>query len=148
MPSYQTMTTCTHTFASPAPTETHEEPTVGASSGSSFDGVGAARARKRRRHSSYDPRSWSVERENAQEMVDNFLADLGKRLEMLETYGHLKFDAGVKSIHETLQAVHERCSTIGGEVVDAGRRRRKVFVDTLDAHYRDVMSKVSGILFG
>lgn len=141
MPSYQTMTTCTRTSVSPAPSETHEEPTVGASSGSSFEGIDHERARKRRRHSSYDPRSWSVERENAQQMVDNFLADLGKRLEMVESYGHLKFDAGVKSIHDTLKSVHERCSKVGGEVVDAGRRRRKVFVETLEAQYRDVMSK-------
>jgi len=113
---------------------------VGASSGSSLD-IDQDRARKRRRHSSYNPRSWSVERENAQLMVDRFLSDLGRRLDMLETYGHLKFDEGVKSVHDTLTAVHERCSKASDDFIEAGKRRQKVFVETLDAHYRDALAR-------
>ncbi|EME39265.1 hypothetical protein DOTSEDRAFT_75103 [Dothistroma septosporum NZE10] len=133
MSTYTTMTTCTKTF-----TDTREEPTVGASSGAEIDHE-IERARKRRRHSSYNPRSWSLERENAQIVVENFLNDLGKRLEMLETYGSLKFDEGVKSVHDTLHHVHERCAQVSDDIIDAGRRRRKVFVETLESHYRDAL---------
>lgn len=100
MSAYSTMggLTSTCTF-----TETHEEPTLGATSGASFD-IDIDRARKRRRHSSYNPRSWSTERENVQELVDRFLADLGRRLEMVETYGHLKIDEGMKYAYDTLQS--------------------------------------------
>jgi adiponectin receptor len=70
-------------------------------------------------------------------MMDQFLVDMGRRLEMLETYGYVKFDAGVKSIHDTLTSVHTRCT----EVRDAGRRRHKAFVDALDWHYRDALAK-------
>lgn len=134
MPSYTAMTTCTRV------SEAVEEPTVGASSGSSFD-VDQDRARKRRRHSSYNPRSWSMERENAQMAVDRFLGDLGRRLEMLETYGHLKFDEGVKSVHDSLVAVHERCGKVSDDIMDAGRRKHKILVDTLESHYRDALTR-------
>lgn len=132
MPSYTTMTTCTKM------SEVREEPTVGASSGTDFD-VDNDRAMKRRRHSSYNPRQ-SIE-ENAQLMVDNFLNDLGRRLEMLETYGHLKLDEGVKSVHDTLTAVHERCNKVSDDIMDAGRRRRKIIVETLEARYRDALAR-------
>ncbi|KAI7574064.1 hypothetical protein KC343_g23285, partial [Hortaea werneckii] len=83
--------TCTTTTTI---SQSHEEPTLGATSSAEFD-IDTDRARKRRRHSSYQPRSWSIERENIQESVDRFLADLGRRLEMVEDYGHLKIDSGM-----------------------------------------------------
>lgn len=60
---------------------------------------------------------------------------------MLETYGHLKFDEGVKSVHEILRTVNERCGRVSDDLMDAGRRKHKVLVDTLEAHYRDALTK-------
>jgi len=129
----------TLTSTTTAVIESHEEPTLGSTSGTSFD-IDTNRARQRRRHSSYQPRSWSLEREDVQLMVDSFLSDLGKRLEMVETYGHLKFDKGVKRLHETLHAVHDACMHVSDEVIDAGKRRHKILVETLEAHYRDALT--------
>ncbi|KAF2764472.1 HlyIII-domain-containing protein [Teratosphaeria nubilosa] len=117
MSAYSTMGGFTSTC-----TESHEEPL-------------------RRRHSSYNPRSWSVERENVQVLVDRFLADLGRRLEMMETYGHLKIDEGMKYAYDTLHDVHESCMHAGEGVMDAGRRRAKVLVDTVDEHYRGALAR-------
>ncbi|EME80156.1 uncharacterized protein MYCFIDRAFT_49819 [Pseudocercospora fijiensis CIRAD86] len=137
----QTYCTARSTYSSTATaTESYEEPTVGTSSGTKFD-LDQERARKRRRHSSYNPRSWSTERENVQILVDQFLSDLGRRLEMVEQYGHLKFDESVKSLHETLREVHERCSRTRDDILDAGRRRHKILVETLESNYRDALAK-------
>lgn len=139
MSAYSTMggltSTCTYTF-----NESREEPTIGASSGANFD-IDIDRARKRRRHSSYNPRSWSVERENVQELVDRFLADLGRRLEMVESYGHLKIDGGMRYAYDTLHDVHDSCLQVGGDLVDAGRRRAKVLVETVDSHYKGALAR-------
>ncbi|CZT17929.1 probable IZH3 Implicated in Zinc Homeostasis, membran protein [Ramularia collo-cygni] len=132
-------TYCTRSSSSTS-TLTQEEPTLGASSGSSLH-LETDRARQRRRHSSYNSRSWSAERENAQIAVDRFLGDLGRRLEMLETYGHLKLDSSIQSVHETLRSVHDRCLSVSDDILDAGRRRHKVLVDTLELHYRDALTK-------
>jgi len=139
MSAYSTMggfsSSCTTTF-----TESHEEPTLGATSGVDFD-IDADRARKRRRHSSYQPRAWSIVREDVQQSVDRFLLDLGKRLEMVESYGHLKIDEGMAFTYDTLHDVHESCMHVGGEVMDAGRRRAKVLVETLEARYRGALAR-------
>ncbi|KAF1824591.1 HlyIII-domain-containing protein [Dissoconium aciculare CBS 342.82] len=120
--------------------ESHEEPTLGSSSGTNFD-IDNDRARqRRRRHSSYQPRAWSAERENVSLIVDEFIKDLGKRLEMLESYGQLKFDEGVKTLHDTLYAIHDRCMHVSDEFIDAGMKRHKILVETLEAHYRDALS--------
>ncbi|KAK0307205.1 inc metabolism membrane protein [Friedmanniomyces endolithicus] len=117
-----------------------EEPTLATTSSAAFD-IDVDRARKRRRHSSYQPRSWSTDRESVQVLVDQFLADLGKRLELVETYGHTKIDEGMTYAYETLQDVHESCMHVGGDIVDAGRKRAKVLVDTLDSHYRGALAR-------
>ena len=127
-------TSCTSTT-----TESHEEPTLGASSGAHFD-IDHERARKRRRHSNFQSRTWSAERENVQLVVDGFLADLGRRLEMMETYGHLKIDEGMKRAHETLHAVHEQCVYVSDDLWDAGRRRANVMVETLESHYQGALA--------
>ena len=127
--------TCTKTK-----TESREEPTVGATSGAQFD-MDHERARKRRRHSSYQSRAWSVDRDNIQELVDRFVADLGRRLEMMETYGHLKIDEGMRRAHGTLYAVHERCIQVSDDIIDAGRRRAKVMVETLESRYHGALAR-------
>jgi len=118
-----------------------EEPTRGASSGTFLDADVDRTARRRRRHSSYHHRSWSLERENVQLMLDGFLTDLDRRLEILETYGQLKLDEGVKRVHDVLRVVQDRCMHVGDDLLDAGRRRHKILVDTLEAHYRDAMAR-------
>ena len=121
-------------------TESLEEPTIGATSGlqleHDFD-----RARKRRRHSSYQPRNWSSERENVSLLVDRFLVDLGRRLEMIETYGHLKIDEGMNAAYHTLHAVHDSCAHVGDDIIDAGRRRAKVLVETMESRYRNALAQ-------
>ena len=54
---------------------------------------------------------------------------------MMETYGHLKIDEGVKCAQDTLHAVHERCVQVSDDVMDASRRRAKILVETLESHY-------------
>lgn len=118
-----------------------EEPTLGATSGAHFD-IDHERARKRRRHSAYQSSSWSLEaRDDIQDYLDRFLADLGRRLDMMETYGHLKIDEGMKRAHNTLLAVHERCRQTSDDIMDAGRRRAKVMVETLESRYQGAWTK-------
>lgn len=121
-------------------TESREEPTIGATSGLHLT-TDLDRARKRRRHSSYQPRSWSTDRENVQDLLDRFLADLGRRLEMIETYGHLKIDEGMKAAYHTLHTVHDSCTHVGDDIIDAGRRRAKVLVDTMESRYRGALAR-------
>ncbi|KAK5108271.1 hypothetical protein LTR62_008655 [Meristemomyces frigidus] len=119
---------------------TVEEPVRSATSATDLD-IDIDRARKRRRHSSYQQRTWSMEREDMQVYVDRFLIDLGRRLEMMETYGHLKIDETMRYTYDTLHDVHDSCMQVGGDLVDAGRKRAKVLVDTLDAHYKGALAR-------
>ncbi|PPJ54882.1 hypothetical protein CBER1_06048 [Cercospora berteroae] len=120
--------------------EWHEEPTLGASADAQLD-ADVARARQRRRHSSYNPRSWSAERDNVQIAVDEFLSDLGRRLAMVESYGQHTFDAGVNTVFDTLTSIHTRCLKEFEDVRESGRRRHKAFVDALEAQYKDALAK-------
>ena len=119
-------------------TESYEEPTVGASSSFQLE-WDSEQPRKRRRHSSYQSRPWSLDYEMLPLALDGFLNDLGRRLEMLETYGQLTLEGGVKSVHDTLRTVHSRCMHVGDDIIDAGRRRRKVLVETMETHFRDAL---------
>lgn len=129
--------TCTLTSATSF-TEPYEEPLIGSTSSTSFD---LNQARKRRRHSSYQPREWSVETDDIQLLVDRFLAELGKRLDFLDRYGHLTFDEGIDRAYKTLHAVHESCTHVSDEMIDAGRKRAKVLVDTLEEQYRGALAR-------
>lgn len=60
---------------------------------------------------------------------------------MMEIYGHLKIDEGMKRAYETLHTVHERCVHVSDDIVDAGRRRAKVLVDTLESHYHGALAR-------
>lgn len=93
--------------------------------------------RQRRRHSSYHTQPWSVEQDNIQLLVDRFLAELGKRLDFLESYGTLDLDAGVERAWSTLQQVRESCSQVSNDVIDAGRRRAQIIISTLEDRYHD-----------
>ena len=130
--------TCTITETTSRPVS-REEPLRGASSGAHFD-IDHERPLKRRRHSTYQSRTWSFERDDIQDVVDQFLADLGRRLEMMETYGHLKIDEGMKRAQDTLHVVHERCKQTSDDLMDAGRKRARVMVDTLESRYQGALT--------
>jgi adiponectin receptor len=72
--------------------------------------------------------------------VDLFLSELERRLDFLENYGNLNFDAGISRAFATLQAVRARCSQVSGEVIGAGKRRAKVMVETVESRYQDALS--------
>lgn len=132
------MATATATYTTLA-TDSHEEPALSTSSGASWADLD--KARKRRRHSSYEKRAWSTETDDIQLLVDRFLAELGRRLDFIEKYGHLKLDAGIDRAYNTLHAVHESCAHVSDEVIDAGRRRAKIMVDTLEDQYRGALAR-------
>jgi adiponectin receptor len=71
---------------------------------------------------------------------ENFISELGCRLDFLESYGHLKFDEGVEYAFSTLVAVREQCSRISDGALEAGRRRAGVFVETLEGRYKDALA--------
>jgi len=71
--------------------------------------------------------------------VDLFLAELERRLDFLEQYGEVNLDAGIQRAYATLQAVRARCSQVSGEVLDAGRRRAKIMVETVESRYHDAL---------
>ncbi|KAJ9630523.1 inc metabolism membrane protein [Taxawa tesnikishii (nom. ined.)] len=131
--------TCTATYTTTA-TESYEEPPIGSTTGSSFN-LDINEARKRRRHSSYQPRTRSTDTDDIHFLVDRFLAELGRRLDFLENYGHLKLDAGIDRAYSTLHAVHEACTHVSDEMMDAGRKRAKVLVDTLEERYRGALAR-------
>ncbi|KAF1998083.1 adiponectin receptor protein 1 [Amniculicola lignicola CBS 123094] len=84
--------------------------------------------------------SWIVDGENVQVLLENFISDLGCRLDFLESYNQLRFDTGVEYAYSTLVAVRESCSKISGEAIEAGRRRAGVFVETLESRYQDALA--------
>lgn len=131
--------TCTTTLM-----EMHEEnsPSKGVSSGLSVRRPGAHFRERGRRHSSYEQRSWSAETtDDIQILVDRFLIELGRRLESLESYGHLTLDSGIERAYNTLHAVHESCTHVSDDLMDAGKRRARVMVDTLEEQYRGALAR-------
>lgn len=73
--------------------------------------------------------------------VDRFLAELGRRLDFLESYGHLDLDASIERAWSTLHAVRDSCSHVSDGVLDAGRRRASVLVETLEERYNNALAK-------
>ncbi|KAL3423851.1 izh family channel protein [Phlyctema vagabunda] len=99
----------------------------------------------RRRNSSYHPRRASSDNaadsdERLQIKVDLFLAELERRLDFLENYGNLNFDAGISRAYATLQAVRGRCSQVSGEVIGAGKMKVKIMVDTIESRYHNALA--------
>lgn len=71
--------------------------------------------------------------------LGSFLTDLNCRLDFIESYGHLKLDAGVEYAYSTLLAVRESCSKISDGAIEVGRRQAAVFVETLESRYQDAL---------
>jgi adiponectin receptor len=100
-------------------------------------------AYQRRRHSSHHPRrrfSDNSVDDSLSLKVDLFLSELERRLDFLENYGNLNFDAGISRAYATLQAVRARCSQASDEVLGAGRRRTKIMVETVEARYQEALA--------
>lgn len=72
--------------------------------------------------------------------MDLFLSELARRLDFIESYGTLRWDAGIARAYATLEAVRDSCSHASGELIGAGRRRAKVLVDTLEARYQGALA--------
>ena len=72
--------------------------------------------------------------------MDLFISELERRLGWIEEYGNLHLDAGISRAYSTLEAVRDSCSLVSGELVDAGRRRAKIIVDTLEDRYNHVLA--------
>ncbi|KIW01442.1 uncharacterized protein PV09_07200 [Verruconis gallopava] len=127
------MISCTATLL----TESHEEPVLGGTSGRERT---PDAMRRRRRHSSYHPHHWAADADNIPVMVDRFLVEMNRRLEFIESYGQLNIDARIERAWSTLQAVRDSCSRVRDDVIDAGRRRASVLVETLEARYNEAIA--------
>ncbi|KAK4191752.1 hemolysin-III related-domain-containing protein [Podospora australis] len=77
--------------------------------------------------------------------LDLFLTDLEKRLESWESYGELTLDSSISAAYDTLQAVQTRCSQVSEEVMDAGRRRLHVMVETLESGYHEALAAAGSL---
>ncbi|KAK5095170.1 inc metabolism membrane protein, partial [Cryomyces antarcticus] len=77
---------------------------------------------------------------NPHTQVDRFLAELGRRLDFLDSYGHLKLDHSIDRAYATLHAVRDSCSHVSDEVIGAGRRRARVLVETLEERYKGALA--------
>ncbi|KAF2112456.1 IZH family channel protein-like protein [Lophiotrema nucula] len=102
-------------------------------------GTFARPSEAQRRHSSHHS-SWAVESENVQVLLENFISELGCRLDFLESYGHLSIDTGRQYAYTTLLAVRESCSKISDGAYEAGRRRADSFVELLESRYKDALA--------
>jgi len=131
--------TCTTTLTVNS-AESFEEPALGSSYGT-FDCSAQKAARIQRRHSSYQPQQWSIDTDDIQVLLDRFLSQLGKRLDFFDRYGSFKIDTSLDCAYSTLRAVHDSCAHVSDEVIDAGWRRARVFVETLEERYRDALAR-------
>jgi adiponectin receptor len=73
--------------------------------------------------------------------IDQFLIQLSRRLDLLESYRHAHLDSSIESAWDTLHAVRDSCSQVSGEVLDAGRRKAKVLVDIVEDSYKEAMAR-------
>ncbi|TVY90357.1 Uncharacterized protein LAWI1_G004195 [Lachnellula willkommii] len=106
----------------------------------------------RRRHSSFHPRrqssDYAIDGEEGlllKRKVDLFLSELERRLDFLESYSNITFDASISKAYATLQAVRARCSQVSGEVIGVGRRRAKVMVETVEMRYQDALTATESL---
>ncbi|KAL0939316.1 izh family channel protein [Colletotrichum truncatum] len=106
---------------------------------------------RRRRHSFFIPRRKSIVshimdgEEHLLLKVDLFLTELERRLEFIEEYGELTFDASISRAFSTLQTVRARCSHASEEVLGAGRRRLHIMVETLEARYQEALASAESL---
>ncbi|KAI8935903.1 hypothetical protein NX059_007415 [Plenodomus lindquistii] len=104
-----------------------------------YRGYGTFSSRPRRH--SWHTKPCAQEADNFHVLLRNFLAELNCRMDLLESYGHLKYDEGVEYAYNTLVAVREQCSKISDGAIEAGRRQAAVFVETLEDRYKDALER-------
>ncbi|KAL9099619.1 MAG: hypothetical protein Q9163_004908 [Psora crenata] len=98
----------------------------------------------KRRHSSHQPlrqNSYELDSDAIFLKVDLFICELERRLDWIESYGNVKLDAGITRAYLTLDAVRDSCSHVSGELIGAGRRRARIFVDTVEERYKHALAK-------
>ncbi|MCJ1419005.1 hypothetical protein MMC32_005356 [Xylographa parallela] len=100
----------------------------------------ASSYRTARRNSNRRRHSGEISADAIYVKVDLFLKELERRLDWLENYGNLQYDAGVSRAYSTLAAVRDSCAHVSGELLDAGRRRAKVLVEVLETRYYDTLT--------
>ncbi|CAK7202793.1 inc metabolism membrane protein [Sporothrix eucalyptigena] len=107
---------------------------------------------RRRRLSSFSrPRRKSLvnhimeSEENLLLKFDLFLTELERRLESLESYGEITLDSSIARAYSTLQAVRTRCSQASEEVIDAGRRRLQIMVETVEVRYQEALAAAESL---
>ncbi|TQS34550.1 hypothetical protein Golomagni_05062 [Golovinomyces magnicellulatus] len=101
--------------------------------------------RNRRRHSSFHPQQIGSEHfkdgeEGLLLKLDQFLAELERRLDSLEKFGNLHVDSGISRAYALLQAVRARCSQVSGEVMNVGRKRARILVETVESRYHHTLA--------
>ncbi|KAL9052651.1 MAG: hypothetical protein Q9162_005278 [Coniocarpon cinnabarinum] len=119
----------------------YEEPVEVGASTTGLDHQPREDLRQRRRNSSYHTEPWLADYENIQLLIEDFLAGLERRLDFLESYGHLRIDNGLERAYNTLHAVRQSCSQASDNVLGTGRRKAKIFIDTLEARYNALAQK-------
>lgn len=62
-------------------------------------------------------------------------------MDLLESYGHLKYDAGIEYAYNTLIALREQGLKLSDGAIVAGRRQATIFVDNLEERYQDVSER-------
>ena len=77
--------------------------------------------------------------------VDVFLAEFDRRLDFLEAHADACVDSGISRALDTLLAVRSRCSHVSEEVIDAGRRRLHVMVETVEAGYHEALAAAESL---
>ncbi|KAG8533152.1 uncharacterized protein KY384_001935 [Bacidia gigantensis] len=98
---------------------------------------------QRRRHSAHQPvrqNSLAPDPEAIFLKVDLFVTELERRLNWIEAYGNITLDAGISRAYHTLDAVRDSCSHVSGELIGAGRRRARIFVDTVEERYKHALA--------
>ncbi|KAJ5808816.1 hypothetical protein N7474_010085 [Penicillium riverlandense] len=101
---------------------------------------------RRRRHSFHAARKLSCDYQDADTVfirVELFLAELERRMQWIEQYrkSHMvQIDASLRRGYATLEAVRDQCSMASGELMGSGKKRAKMFVDTLEDRYIDALA--------
>ncbi|KAJ4290710.1 inc metabolism membrane protein [Collariella sp. IMI 366227] len=78
--------------------------------------------------------------------LDLFLTELERRFEYWDNLGSdMSLDASISLAFDTLKAVRSRCSHVSEEVMDAGRRRLHVMVETLESGYHEALAAAGSL---
>lgn len=67
--------------------------------------------------------------------------ELNRRLDFLESYGQLHLDSSIERAWSTLHAVRDSCARVSDGVIDVGRRKGRVLVETLEGSYHGALAR-------